>query len=45
MPPQLIDQMNYLYRMLGRADQQPGDDAMARMEQLRGELTEVLNSI
>ena len=45
MPPQLIDQMNYLYRMLGRADQQPGEDAMARMEQLRGELTEVLNSI
>ncbi|HEY5657425.1 MAG TPA: hypothetical protein VIY27_06515, partial [Myxococcota bacterium] len=36
--PMLIDQLEYLLDMTTRADQQPGRDAYARYDQLRGEL-------
>lgn len=36
--PMLIDQLNYLYSMLNRADQRPGRDAFIRHEQLQMEL-------
>ena len=35
MRPQLIDQLQYLYMMLSRADQQPGQDAYKRFEELQ----------
>ncbi|MEM9674957.1 MAG: hypothetical protein AAF992_20355 [Bacteroidota bacterium] len=34
MTPMLVDQATYLYRMLGEADQKPGQDAYARYEEL-----------
>jgi hypothetical protein len=37
----VIDQLEYLFEMTTRADQQPGRDAYARYEQLRGELAEI----
>lgn len=33
--PKLVDQIEYLYRMLGQADQAPGQEARARHEELR----------
>jgi photosystem II stability/assembly factor-like uncharacterized protein len=39
--PMLIDQLEYLLEMTTEADQQPGRDAYARYEQLRGELDEI----
>jgi hypothetical protein len=39
--PMLIDQLEYLLNMTTEADQQPGRDAHARYEQLRGELAEI----
>ncbi len=37
-PPMLVDQLQYLYSNLDRADQAPGDDAYARAEELNQEL-------
>ena len=37
-PPMLVDQLQYLYVNLNRADQLPGADAYARYQQLRAEL-------
>jgi hypothetical protein len=37
-PPMLIDQLQYLYGMTTRADQQPGQDAFDRFSTLRGDL-------
>ena len=34
MPPMLVDQLSYLYRMLDRADQAPGRDAYVRFDEL-----------
>ncbi len=39
--PMLIDQLEYLFEMTTRADQQPGRDAYTRYEQLRAELAEI----
>jgi photosystem II stability/assembly factor-like uncharacterized protein len=36
--PQLIDQMQYLYGMLDRADQMPGRDAYRRLDELKATL-------
>jgi len=41
-PPMLIDQMEYLYYPLIRADQAPGNEAFKRYEMLRKELHEVI---
>jgi hypothetical protein len=35
MRPGLISQINYLYRMLGQADQEPGAEATMRLATLR----------
>jgi len=32
--PMIVDQINYLYRMLDRADQKPGRDAYLRFDEL-----------
>jgi hypothetical protein len=42
-PPMLIDQLEYLYGMTTRADQQPGQDAFDRFETLRGDLDAIIN--
>ena len=39
--PMLADQVSYLYYMLGDADQVPGQDAEARLDELRRELQSV----
>lgn len=39
--PQLIDQLNYLYNMLNRADQRPGKDAYDRLDWLKKEFNKV----
>jgi len=44
MRPQLIDQLQYLYMMLSRADQQPGQDAYKRFEELQELLEDLENS-
>jgi hypothetical protein len=36
--PMLIDQLDYLYSNLDRADQRPGEDALARYQSLKREL-------
>ncbi|MEM6485819.1 MAG: hypothetical protein AAF662_12655, partial [Pseudomonadota bacterium] len=41
MPPRLIDQLNYLYFMLSRADQRPGRDAFERRTALSNQLAGV----
>lgn len=43
--PMLIDQLNYLYRMLDRADQKPGRDAYQRLDELNAELSEVISEL
>ena len=43
--PMLIDQLEYLFGMTTRADQQPGRDAYTRYEQLRGELAEIQQAL
>ena len=40
--PMLVDQISYLYRMLDRADQKPGQDAYERLEELEGMLAEYI---
>ena len=35
MPPKLIDQVHYLYRMLDNADQAPGQEARERLAALK----------
>jgi hypothetical protein len=41
-PPMLLDQLDYLYTNLLRADQLPGGDAIARHEELASELAEIV---
>lgn len=41
-PPMLIDQIEYLYFMTTEADQQLGQDAFERYEELRGQLDTLL---
>ncbi len=46
--PMLIDQLQYLFSMLNRADQKPGRDAYVRLDELDNELSgyiSVINSI
>ena len=41
MRPMLIAQLNYLYSMINRADQEPGKDAYDRYEELKQELARI----
>jgi hypothetical protein len=41
----LIDQLEYLYQNLNRADQRPGKDAYARYQELNGALQGHLKSL
>lgn len=43
--PMLLDQLQYLYGMLNRADQKPGRDAHERYARLRNELNDVLVAV
>jgi len=43
--PKLIDQLEYLYSMLNRADQKPGKDAYKRHEELQSLLNQYLSEI
>ncbi|MGI9175012.1 MAG: hypothetical protein ACR2GR_06810, partial [Rhodothermales bacterium] len=43
--PMLIDQLEYLYGMTTRADQQLGQDAFNRFEELRGQLDDFLQQL
>jgi hypothetical protein len=43
--PMLIDQLQYLYAMLGRADQRPGEEAQRRFAMLYGELGMILERV
>lgn len=43
--PVLIDQINYLFSMLNRADQKPGQDAYLRFDELEKELSGYLSRI
>jgi photosystem II stability/assembly factor-like uncharacterized protein len=43
--PRLIDQLEYLYNMLDRADQKVGADAHERFEELNGELENHLRAL
>ena len=43
--PKLIDQIEYLYSMLNRADQKPGKDAYERHEELQSQLNQYLSKI
>ena len=43
--PVLIDQINYLFSMLNRADQKPGQDAYLRFDELERELSGYLSRI
>ncbi|MFQ5745375.1 MAG: hypothetical protein ACE5HV_17620, partial [Acidobacteriota bacterium] len=44
-PPMLVDQLQYLYGNLNRADQLPGDDAVRRHEELRTELEGITHNL
>ena len=44
-PPMLMSQLGYLLSMTSRADQHPGDDAYARYEQLRAELSNYVSEV
>ena len=39
--PMLIDQINYLFGIVGRADQLPGKDVFDRLEELKVEKTKI----
>ncbi len=43
--PMLVDQVSYLYGNLDRADQQPGQDAIVRYENLKSDVEEQLGKI
>jgi len=43
--PMLIDQISYLYSMLGRADQKPGRDAYQRYDELNASLSKILSEL
>ncbi len=43
--PKLIDQLNYLYRMLDQTDQKPGRDAYQRLDELEQLLSEILSDL
>ena len=43
--PMLTDQLEYLYEMLGRADQRPGEEAQRRFAMLHGELGMILERV
>ena len=44
-PPMLLDQLRYLYGMTTQADQQLGQDAFERFEELRGQLDRFLGKL
>ncbi len=44
-PPMLLDQLQYLYENLSRADQAPGDDAYARHDELETELGDLIDEL
>ena len=41
MKPMLIEQIEYLYNMVNRADQAPGKDAIIRYEELKSQFDEI----
>jgi hypothetical protein len=43
--PMLVDQLEYLYQNLGRADQRPGQDALARHQELSRALDALLKQL
>ncbi len=43
--PMLVDQISYLFSMLGRADQKPGRDAYIRFDELNQELFDYVSEI
>ena len=43
--PMIVDQIEYLYGMLSRADQKPGADAFIRIEELRKALADQTNEV
>ncbi|EAQ98141.2 WD40/YVTN/BNR-like repeat-containing protein [Congregibacter litoralis] len=45
MQPRLISQISYLSRMLDRADQEPGGEALARFDELQAEYEAVLEAL
>jgi photosystem II stability/assembly factor-like uncharacterized protein len=45
MPPRLISQISYLSRMLDNADQAPGNEAIARYDELKAEYEAILAAI
>jgi photosystem II stability/assembly factor-like uncharacterized protein len=44
-PPMLLDQLQYLYGNLSRADQAPGDDAYTRHDELGVELEDLIGDL
>lgn len=44
-PPMLLDQLQYLYGNLSRADQAPGDDAYTRHDELGAELGDLIDDL
>jgi photosystem II stability/assembly factor-like uncharacterized protein len=44
-PPMLVDQLEYLYQNLNRADQRPGQDAVSRYEELTQALDRHVRSL
>ena len=45
MQPKLTDQISYLYSMINRADQVPGNDAYDRYEELKQQLNEIKTEV
>lgn len=43
--PMIVEQLEYLYSMLNRADQKPGRDAYIRLEQLEAQLEEQIQRL
>ena len=43
--PMLIDQLKYLYSMINRVDQEPGEDAYKRYDELKNEFEDIKNSL
>jgi hypothetical protein len=43
--PMFLNQIRYLYSMLQRADQKPGQDAYARHAELQAELVEIVSEL
>ena len=48
MQPMLVEQYNYLYSMLSRSDQEVGNDALIRLQELNERLEKnkkIINSV